>query len=163
VATSLRASRSRYRRGIAGLLGFGVLSAVAAVGLKLAEYRFLVLEHSVETYVTLVATLFAGVGIWLGWTLTRRQPATARAEASAPPPPQSFVADAARLAELGITPRELETLSLIAAGLSNREIAGRLGVSESTVKTHCSRVLSKLGARRRTQAVHAGRAAGLIP
>jgi ATP/maltotriose-dependent transcriptional regulator MalT len=67
------------------------------------------------------------------------------------------------MAELGITPRELEILGLIALGLSNREIAERLFVSENTVKTHSSRLFDKLGARRRTQAVQLGKQARLIP
>ena len=64
---------------------------------------------------------------------------------------------------LGITPRELETLGLIAQGLSNREIAEKLFVSENTVKTHSSRVFDKLGAKRRTQAVQLGKELGLLP
>jgi ATP/maltotriose-dependent transcriptional regulator MalT len=68
-----------------------------------------------------------------------------------------------RLAELGITPRELEILELIAGGLSNREIAEKLFVSENTVKTHSSRLFDKLSARRRTQAVQLGKELGLIP
>jgi ATP/maltotriose-dependent transcriptional regulator MalT len=67
------------------------------------------------------------------------------------------------MAELRITPRELEILGLIAEGLSTREIAERLFVSENTVKTHASRLFEKLGAKRRTQAVQVGKAARLIP
>ena len=52
---------------------------------------------------------------------------------------------------------------MIAEGLSNREIAGRLFVTENTVKTHSSWVFDKLGARRRTQAVQFGKSYGLIP
>ncbi len=74
-----------------------------------------------------------------------------------------FVADVAALERLGITGREHEILQLIAAGLSTREIAERLFVSENTVKTHASRVLEKLGARRRTQAVQAAKEAGILP
>ncbi len=73
------------------------------------------------------------------------------------------MADETKLKELGITPREFEILGLIAQGLSNREIADRLFVSENTVKTHSSRLFDKLGAKRRTQAVQLGKAAGLIP
>jgi ATP/maltotriose-dependent transcriptional regulator MalT len=64
---------------------------------------------------------------------------------------------------LRITPRELEILNLMAQGMSNREIAEKLFVSENTVKTHSSRVFDKLGAKRRTQAVQLGKELGLLP
>lgn len=71
--------------------------------------------------------------------------------------------DEIRLNQFGITPRELEILGLIASGLSNREIADRICVSENTVKTHSSRLFGKLGAKRRTQAVQIAKVSRLIP
>jgi ATP/maltotriose-dependent transcriptional regulator MalT len=79
------------------------------------------------------------------------------------PAGQPFAVNSKRLEELQITPRELEILELIAKGMSNREIAEKLFVSENTVKTHSSRVFDKLGAKRRTQAVQLGKEFGLIP
>lgn len=151
--------RSRIVRELAiyGLCG-GVLIAV----LRFTEYRFLVVQNSVAVYGGIVAAIFAGVGIWLGWTLTRKEPEVVVREVHVPVA-GPFVRDERRLGELGITPRELEILEQIAAGRSNREIAEMLFVSENTVKTHSSRLFDKLGAKRRTQAVQLGKDARLIP
>jgi NarL family two-component system response regulator LiaR len=144
------------------VLLYGLLGGVLIAGLRLIEYRWLVLEHSVEIYGALVAALFASLGIWLGLRLTRHTESVVVREVVVPAP-VNFVRDQNKLESLGITPRELEILELIAAGLSNKEIAARVYVSENTVKTHSSRVFDKLGARRRTQAVQLGKELRLIP
>ncbi len=144
------------------VLLYGLLAGVLIAALRLIEYRWLVLEHSVEIYGGLVAAVFATLGIWLGLKLTRHTETVVVREVEVPAP-VNFVRDQSKVDSLGITPRELEVLELIAAGLSNKEIAARVYVSENTVKTHSSRVFDKLGARRRTQAVQLGKELGLIP
>lgn len=148
------------------ILAYGILGGLLIAVLKLVEYRYLVVEHSLEVYGGIVALLFAGLGIWLGQRLTRARivvrEVPVRVEVPVPVD-GPFVRDHARLAALGITPRELEILEAMAAGFSNREIAERLFVSENTVKTHAGRLFDKLSARRRTQAVQRAKEAGLIP
>ena len=144
------------------VLLYGLLAGVLIAVLRLIEYRWLVVEHSVEIYGGLVAAVFASLGIWLGLRLTRRVETVVVREVMVTAP-VNFERDQGKLEALGITPRELEILQLIAEGLSNREIAERVCVSENTVKTHSSRVFDKLGARRRTQAVQMGKEFRLIP
>ncbi len=152
------------------VLLYGVLGGVLIAALKLVEYRYLVIEHSVEIYGGIVALIFASLGIWLGLKLTRPRETIIEREVPVPievrvpvPVAGPFRRDETRLEQLGITPRELEILEAIAAGLSTREIAERLFVSENTVKTHTARLFDKLSARRRTQAVQRAKEEGLIP
>jgi ATP/maltotriose-dependent transcriptional regulator MalT len=144
------------------ILTYGLIGGAVIALLKLIEYQYLVVEHSVEIYGALIAALFAAFGIWLGLRLTRARERVIVREIEVPAP-STFMRDAGQVEALGITPRELEILELIASGLSNREIAAQIFVSENTVKTHSSRLFDKLGARRRTQAVQLGKQAGLIP
>ena len=94
------------------------------------------------------ALLVAGaVGLWLGQKKAMSHEPSAMGEDSL------GNVDEKRIAELGITNREPEVLGLIQEGLSNKEIAEKLFVSETTVKSHVSSLLVKLNAKRRTQAV----------
>ena len=157
------------------VLIFDLVGGLLIATLQYTEYRFVILSHSVELYGALVAILFAAFGIWLGLRITRRRDTVQEtvvvkevlvpAEAPAPFVPGSapFAPNTASQQTLGITARELEILTLVARGLSNREIATQLFVSENTVKTHCARAFDKLGAARRTQAVLRGKELGLLP
>lgn len=148
------------------VLLYGLVGGVLVVLLRLIEYRYLVVEHSIEIYGGLIAAVFAGVGIWLGLRLTRARTTvveTVVVREVPVPVREPFARDEAVVEALGITPRELEILELIAAGLSTKEIAERIFVSENTVKTHSSRLFDKLGAKRRTQAVQLGKERRLIP
>ena len=149
------------RQTLIHTLIYGLCGGVLIVVLKLIEFRFLVVEHSLEIYGGLIAALFAAVGIWLGLKLTRKEEVVIIKQIPVPAA-EPFTLNAAEVRRLGITKRELEILELIAQGLSNREIAEKLFVSENTVKTHSSRLFDKLSAKRRTQAVQIGKEIGLI-
>jgi DNA-binding CsgD family transcriptional regulator len=142
------------------VLVYGLIGAAFLAALQFIQYRFLLLEHSLEIYGGLVATLFASLGIWLGLKLTRTKVIVKEVPV---PVSEPFSVNTASVERLGLTPREMEILHLIAEGLSNREIAGRLFVSENTVKTHSANLFSKLSAKRRTQAVQLAKEAGVIP
>jgi two-component system, NarL family, response regulator LiaR len=143
---------------------YGACGGLLIVAMRFVEYRFLVVQHSVEIYAAIVAAGFAVVGIWLGLMITGRTTVVKEVVVEVPiiVPAVPFVPDADRIEVLGITPRELEVLQLIAEGLSNKEMAERLFVSENTVKTHASRVFDKLGASRRTQAVQMAKNQGIL-
>ena len=91
------------------ILIYGVCGGLLIVMLRLIEYRFLVVEHSLEIYGGLIALLFAGLGIWLGLKLTRKKEVVVFKEvavsAAAP-----FALNEGKLQELGVTRRELEIL-----------------------------------------------------
>jgi DNA-binding CsgD family transcriptional regulator len=154
------------------VLIFGVVGGLLIAILQYTEYRFVIIEHSVELYSALVAILFAAFGIWLGLRITRsrdtvhetiRETVVVREVLVPAEAPAPFAPNTARQQTLGITAREFEILTLVAGGFSNREIATQLFVSENTVKTHCARAFDKLGAARRTQAVQRGKELGLLP
>ena len=149
------------------VLIFGLVGGLLIAVLQYTEYRFVIIEHSVEIYSALVAILFAAFGIWLGLRMTRKHEVIRETvvvkEVHVPAETEPFAPNTAQQQTLGITARELEILTLVAGGFSNREIATQLFVSENTVKTHCARVFDKLGAARRTQAVQRGKELGLLP
>ena len=150
------------------VLIFGLVGGLLIATLQYTEYRFVIIENSVELYGALIAILFATFGIWLGLRITRKRETIVVREVLGPASggsaePAPFAPNTDQQRSLGITERELEILALIARGLSNREIATQLFVSENTVKTHCSRAFDKLGAARRTQAVQRGKELGLLP
>ena len=147
------------------VLIYGIIGGILVALLQWTQYRFLVVEHSGEIYGALIAAIFAGLGIWLGLRLKSARERIVVQEIPVPvaQAAEPFASNDKKREDLNITRRELEILELVAQGLSNREIAEKLFVSENTVKTHCSRAFDKLGAKRRTQAVQLSKEFGLIP
>jgi DNA-binding CsgD family transcriptional regulator len=142
------------------ILTYAALGGVLIALLKLIEYQHFVRAYPTEIYVGLVALIFAVIGIYLGLRWTRETVVVKEVRVREGGP---FVLNTENLKELGITQREHEILTLIAQGLSNREIGEKLFVSENTVKTHSSRLFEKMSVNRRVQAVQKGKDLGLIP
>ena len=135
---------------------YGLALAALTGLLKLVEYKYLIRDIPLEFYIGAVAVMFTAIGIWAGLRLTR--PKIVEVEINGP-----FERDEAALGKLGISRREFEVLELIAAGLSNQDIADRLFVSTSTVQTHVSNILAKLDAGRRTEAIARAKELRIIP
>lgn len=125
---------------------YAIALALLVFLLKFIEYRFFIRELSLEFYIGLIAVLFTVIGVWAGVKLTRKKTVVIMAGSD-------FILDEDKLKQLGISKREHEVLELMAAGLSNQEIADKLFVSLNTVKTHSSNLFIKLDVKRRTQAI----------
>lgn len=132
------------------ILTFGAILAAVCLVLQWLQYRVLAWSHPGEIYLFLLALGFMGLGVWVGVTLFRR------------PAPAPFEPNTTVQKTLGISEREKQVLELLAAGESNKGIAGRLNVSPNTVKTHVAKLYEKLEARRRTEAIVRARELGII-
>jgi DNA-binding NarL/FixJ family response regulator len=131
------------------ILLYGTALAALALLVEWLDWRHATRGFSTSFYVLCVALLFTALGIWLGDRLTPR-------------PRGPFERNDKALAELGISPREVQVLDLLAEGHANKVIARRLAISPNTVKTHIARLFEKLEAQSRTEAIHKARGLALV-
>jgi len=134
------------------IASYGALLAAGTTLLQWLDYQRLARTQSGDIYIAMLAIAFLALGIFIGACVIR-----------APAKPAAFDGNPKAQASLGISPRELDVLKELAAGHSNKEIAHRLDVSPSTVKTHVARLFDKLGAKRRTDAINKARELGIVP
>jgi len=134
------------------VITFGVICLCSLVLFQMGKVAYIKNSLPVELLIGIFAAIFLFVGVYI----SRRQAHTRSGPPVSPqvdaPVPNNGI-DHNKISELGISKREYEILGEIALGLSNSEIAEKIFVSESTVKTHISNLLLKLNARRRTEAV----------
>jgi len=123
------------------VLVFGGLILALILLFKISELTYLSGDLGIEFILSGIALLFFFVGIYMNKKSLRKQEQA------------NVEIDFKRIKKLEISEREYEVLQKISEGLSNKEIAEQLFVSESTVKTHVSSLLLKLNAKRRTQAI----------
>jgi DNA-binding CsgD family transcriptional regulator len=147
-----------------GTIIYGISLAFLLFLLKWLELRFIILDHSFEIYAGLIAIIFTALGIWLALKLSKPKIETVVVEKEVyVTRNENFILNTSLISQLELSKRELETLNLMAQGYSNQEIAAKLFVSLSTVKTHIQNLFEKLDVKRRTQAVEKARRLNLIP
>jgi two-component system, NarL family, response regulator LiaR len=143
---------------------YGAVMAVLVFVLKWLQWKYLVADLSVEIYVGVIALFFTILGVWVAMQLVRAKVRTVVVEKEVyVTPPLDFVVNEAELKKLGLTGREYEVLQLLAQGHSNAEIAERLFLSLSTVKTHVSNLFVKMDVKSRTQAIEKARRLKITP
>ena len=112
------------------VLIFGVLVVALLLLFRLSKYRILTEGSSTETIIAIIAIVFFSIGAIINKRILRK---TKNFSTS--------IIDQSKINEIGLSKREYEVLCEIAIGLSNKEIADKLFISESTVKTHVSNLL----------------------
>ena len=131
------------------ILVFGALILALLVLFQMSKYSITANNLQIEYVIAAVAVLFFIIGLLIQKKIKNEKSV-------------STEIDETKIADLGISKREYEILTKISEGLSNREIAEKLFVSESTVKSHVSNLFVKLNAKRRTQAIQKAKALKII-
>jgi DNA-binding NarL/FixJ family response regulator len=158
--TDIRLKVGANKQLILYALSLGILLFI----LKWIELKWLILSHSYEIYGGLIALMFTLLGIWLALKLMKPKEQVVVIEKEIfVQAADSFERNEKEIERLGLSKREMEVLEHMASGSSNQEIAEKLYLSLSTVKTHGSNILQKLDVKRRTQAVDKAKKLQLIP
>ncbi|MEJ2112311.1 MAG: response regulator transcription factor [Flavobacteriaceae bacterium] len=123
------------------IIVFALLIFALLLLFQLSKYAMISGDLDTEIIVAIIAVVFFFIGVYLNKKSLHK------------PVNVSVEIDHKKIKELDISNREYEVLQAISEGLSNKEIADKLFVSESTIKTHVSNLLIKLNAKRRTQAL----------
>lgn len=149
---------------VKSILLYAVLMALLVFALKWMQWKYLIVDHSVDIYVGLIAVFFTLLGIWVASQLTKPKIETVVVEKQVyVVSPESFVLNEVELKKLNLTTREYEVLQQLSKGLSNAEIGEQLFLSLSTVKTHVSNLLFKMDVKNRTQAIEKAKRLKLTP
>lgn len=119
---------------------------------QLSKYSYSSGDTSIEIIIAVIAIVFFFIGVYINQRSSKKRITRDNEEV-----------DQGKIEELGLSKREYEVLVQVSKGLSNKEIANTLFVSESTIKTHVSNLLIKLDAKRRTQAIRRAKILRILP
>ncbi|SHI74831.1 response regulator transcription factor [Algibacter luteus] len=133
------------------IIVFSLLILALLVLFQFIKYTLVSGDLQTEYVMAIIAIIFFGIGIFINKKAQNKQQTSVKKEINYK-----------KIEDLGLSKREYEVLQQVASGLSNQEIADKLFVSESTIKTHVSNVLVKLNAKRRTQAIQISKALNII-
>lgn len=133
------------------ILIFGLLVIALVTLFQLSKFSYLSGNLSIEILIACIAIVFFFIGIYINKKSLHQTK------------DESAEINYKKIDELNISNREYEVLCEVAKGFSNKEIADRLFVSESTIKTHVSNILVKLNAKRRTQAIEISKQLKILP
>jgi two-component system, NarL family, response regulator LiaR len=134
--------------------------------LKWLQLRFIIFNNSFEIYIGFIAVIFTALGIWLALKLSNPKIEAVIVEVEKEiyiTKEETFTPNTSLIAQLELSKRELEILNLMAEGFSNQEIAQKIFISLSTVKTHLQNLFFKLDVKRRTQAIEKAKRLNIIP
>ena len=133
---------------------YGVVLTILVLILKWLQWRYLIADNSIEIYIGLMALFFTALGIWVAMQMTKPKIEKVIVEREVIVPlPENFSINEIELKKLNLTNREYQILQLITKGHSNSDIASKLFVSLSTIKTHTYHLYAKMGVKRRAQAI----------
>ena len=138
---------------------YGAAMAILVFALKWLQWKYLITDNASDIYSGFIAVFFTLLGVWVATQLTKPKIQTVIIEKEVyPDQPNGFSISETELKKLNLTPREQDVLQLLIQGHTNAEIAGKLFLSLSTVKTHMSNLFVKMDVKNRTQAMEkAGR------
>ncbi len=129
---------------------FGLLILALLLLFRLSKYALISGDFQIEIVISVVAVIFFVIGSFINKRTFQKEIRKHK------------TIDHQKIKDLGLSKREYQVLQEVAMGLSNQEIANKLFVSESTIKTHVSSLLVKLNAKRRTQAIQVAKDINII-
>ncbi|WP_422861712.1 response regulator transcription factor [Flagellimonas sp. W118] len=130
---------------------FSALIVALLALFQLSRYAYFSGDIAIELVIAVIAVIFFIIGIYIN------------KKSGGHYSTKSATIDSEKINKLGISNREYEVLLHISVGMSNKEIADKLFISESTIKTHVSNLLVKLDAKRRTQAIQKAKDLQILP
>lgn len=142
-----------YIKEYKDIILYGLILALLIFVLKWLQWKFLVVDKTLDIYIGFIALFFTILGIWIATKLAKShtEPIIIEKEVYVQQATE-FSINTAELEKLNFSSREYEVLQLLARGHSNADIANSLFLSVSTIKTHVSNILFKMEVNNRTQA-----------